>query len=63
MVPKTEKLSQAKIISAKSDVESAKFQREAADILDNSAAMQIRYFETIQGIAKTSNPKVLFLDL
>jgi len=35
------------VISAKADVESAKLLREAADILDTKAAMQIRYLETI----------------
>jgi erythrocyte band 7 integral membrane protein len=44
-------------------VESAKLLREAADTLDSRAAMQIRYLDTIQGIAKSNNPKVMFLNL
>lgn len=35
----TKRLTEAKIISAKADVESAKFYREAADMLDSQAAM------------------------
>jgi len=36
---KEKKLAEAKIISAKSDVESAKMMREAAELLNTSAAM------------------------
>ncbi|CAD8086727.1 unnamed protein product [Paramecium sonneborni] len=61
--PKAQRLAQSKIISAKSDVEAAKLMREAADMLDSKAAMQIRYFETIQLIAKNRNPKILFLSM
>ncbi|CAD8174748.1 unnamed protein product [Paramecium octaurelia] len=45
------------------DVEAAKLMREAADMLDSKAAMQIRYFETTQLIAKNKNPKILFLSM
>lgn len=37
-----------KIISTKADVESAKLQREAAELLDKKSALQIRYFDVIQ---------------
>ena len=40
---KQKRLSEAAIISAKADVESAKMMKEAAEILDSKAAMQIRY--------------------
>ena len=43
----------------KADVESAKLLREASDMLSSKAAMQIRYFDTVQGIAKGPNPKVI----
>lgn len=42
-VSKTKRLVESKIISAKADLESAKLYREAADILDIKAAMQIRF--------------------
>lgn len=35
--------------------------RAAADILSSAPAMQIRYLETMQQMAKTSNSKVIFL--
>ncbi len=46
-VAKEKRLAEGKIISAKADVLSAKLFREAADILDSAAAMQIRYLDTI----------------
>jgi erythrocyte band 7 integral membrane protein len=46
-VSKTKRLVESKIISAKADLESAKLYREAADILDIDAAMQIRFLETL----------------
>ena len=53
-----------KIISAKADVEAAKLMREAADVLDNKAAMQIRYLDTIVNVSKAmANPKVIFMPL
>lgn len=35
--------------------------RTAADILSSAPAMQIRYLETMQSMAKTANSKVIFL--
>jgi erythrocyte band 7 integral membrane protein len=60
---KQKRLAEAKIISAKADVESAKMLREAAEVLDSKAAMQIRYLEMIQDIAMRPAPKLLFLNL
>lgn len=48
MVPVSRKKAESKIISSKSDVESAKLLRQAADMLASDAAMQIRYFEVVQ---------------
>jgi hypothetical protein len=42
-------------------VESAKLMRQAADILSSAPAMQIRYLESMQAIAKTAGTKVIFL--
>lgn len=47
MATKTKKLGESKVISAKADVEAAKLLRKAADMLNTDAAMQIRYFDTI----------------
>lgn len=35
--------------------------RTAANILSSAPAMQIRYLETMQAMAKTANSKVIFL--
>jgi len=35
--------------------------RQAADILASKAAMQIRYLEAMQAMAKSSNSKVIFM--
>lgn len=42
-------------------VESAKLMRQAADILSSAPAMQIRYLEAMQTMAKSANSKVIFL--
>lgn len=39
--------SEANIINSKADVESASLLKEAADLLDTKAAMQIRYLEMV----------------
>jgi regulator of protease activity HflC (stomatin/prohibitin superfamily) len=48
-------------LSMAAEVESAKLMRQAADILSSPAAMQIRYLEAMQAMAKTANSKVVFL--
>jgi erythrocyte band 7 integral membrane protein len=35
--------------------------REAADILNTQSAMQIRYLETLNGMAKAPHTKIVFL--
>lgn len=60
---KERRLAESKVISAKADVESAKMMREAAEALNSKAAMQIRYYETIQNIVNTPNAKTVFLPL
>jgi len=47
VVSKTKRLVESQIISAKADLESAKLYREASDILDIKAAVQIRFLETL----------------
>ncbi|RKP13789.1 hypothetical protein BJ684DRAFT_9561, partial [Piptocephalis cylindrospora] len=55
------RIGESKVIAAKAEVDSAKLMREAADILNTPAAMQIRYLETMQSMAKTAGSKVIFL--
>ena len=52
------RLAQAKVISAKADLQSAKLMREASDLLSSSAAMQIRYLETVKQLSQ--NSKLIF---
>jgi erythrocyte band 7 integral membrane protein len=35
--------------------------RAAADILSSAPAMQIRYLETMQSMARTANSKIIFM--
>lgn len=57
------RLSEATIISAKADVESAKLLKETAEILNSSSAMQIRYLEAVQNITNKCGNKALFMSL
>ncbi|KAI1813066.1 stomatin family protein [Poronia punctata] len=61
MAAQSKRIGESKIISAKAEVESAKLMRQAADILSSAPAMQIRYLEAMQAMAKTANSKVIFL--
>lgn len=38
----------------------AKLQREAAEALSTDAALQIRYLDALEILAKTGNPKLIF---
>jgi erythrocyte band 7 integral membrane protein len=60
-VAKEKRLAESKILNATAEVESAKLMRQTADILSGKAAMQIRYLETIKGIASNDKVKVVFL--
>ena len=55
------RIAEGKIIQAQADVDSAKLLREASDILNTHAAMQIRYLDAITGLAKANNTKVIFM--
>lgn len=48
------RLSEAIIINNKADVESAALMRESAALLDNKAAMQIRYLEMVKELGESS---------
>lgn len=57
---KEKRLAESKVISAKADVETAKMMRQAADALNNKAAMQIRYLETLERVCTSQGTKVIF---
>ncbi|KMU71811.1 stomatin family protein [Coccidioides immitis RMSCC 3703] len=61
MAAQSKRIGESKVIAARAEVEAAKLMRAAADILSSAPAMQIRYLETMQQMAKTSNSKVIFL--
>jgi len=61
MAASSKRIGESKIIAAKAEVESAKLMRQAADILSSAPAMQIRYLEAMQAMAKSANSKVIFL--
>ena len=61
MAAQSKRTGEAKVISARAEVESAKLMRQAADILSSAPAMQIRYLEAMQSMAKSANSKVIFL--
>jgi len=61
MAAQSKRTGEAKVIAARAEVEAAKLMRQAADILSSAPAMQIRYLEAMQQMAKTANSKVIFL--
>ena len=56
----SKKIAEAKVIQSQADVEAARLMREAAQILATDAAMQIRYVESLESLAKSGNPKMVF---
>ncbi|GME73901.1 unnamed protein product [Ambrosiozyma monospora] len=61
MAAEAKRIGESKIIQAKAEVESAKLMRKAADILASKPAMQIRYLDAMQNMARTGNTKVIFM--
>ncbi|KAM3587205.1 hypothetical protein VKS41_002241 [Umbelopsis sp. WA50703] len=58
------RLGESRVIAAKAEVDSAKLMRDAANILNTPAAMQIRYLETLSSMAKNGQgPKTIFMPL
>lgn len=55
MAAQSKRAGGAKVISARAEVESVELRRRAADILSSAPAMQIRYLEAMQSMAKTAN--------
>lgn len=60
MAAQSKRIGESKVIAARAEVESAKLMRQAADILSSAPAMQIRYLEAMQAMAKSANSKVIF---
>ena len=58
--PIAKKIAEAKVILSQADVEAARLMKEASQALATEAAMQIRYIESLESIAKTGNPKFIF---
>jgi len=61
MAAQSKRIGEAKVIAARAEVEAAKLMRISADILSSAPAMQIRYLEAMQAMAKSANSKVIFL--
>jgi regulator of protease activity HflC (stomatin/prohibitin superfamily) len=57
------RIGESKVIAAQAEVQSSKLMREAADILNHPAAMQIRYLETLQTMSKHADRKVIFMPM
>lgn len=56
-----QRIGESKVIAAQAEVNAAALMREAADILNSPAAMQIRYLDTLQNMSKNAGTKVIFL--
>ncbi|KAF1834281.1 stomatin family protein [Decorospora gaudefroyi] len=61
MAAQSKRTGEAKVIAARAEVEAAKLMRQAANILSSAPAMQIRYLEAMQAMAKTANSKIIFM--
>jgi hypothetical protein len=55
------RVGESKVIAAKAEVDSAKLMREASEILNTPAAMQIRYLETMASMSRNPGTKVIFM--
>ncbi|KAJ2724138.1 hypothetical protein GGI07_002173 [Coemansia sp. Benny D115] len=55
------RIGESKVIQAKAEVDAAMLMREAAEILNTPAAMQIRTLDSLVTMAKSANTKVLFV--
>lgn len=60
-VAEAQRIGESKVIAAKAEVQAAKLMRNVADLLSSSPAMQIRYLDAMQTMARTSGTKVIFM--
>lgn len=58
-----EREAQALLISSRANVQSAELMRQASDLLNTPAAMQMRLLETYKVLAESQNTKVIFLPM
>ncbi len=58
---KQQRLGESRVIAARAEVEASKLLREASDILNTPVAMQMRYLDTLNSMAKSSNAKIIFM--
>jgi erythrocyte band 7 integral membrane protein len=56
----SKRIGEAKLITAQADVEAARLMRDAAEALSTDAALQIRYLDSLELLARTPNPKMVF---
>jgi regulator of protease activity HflC (stomatin/prohibitin superfamily) len=62
-VAESQKQSEARLIDAKGNLESAKIFKDAADILgENEISLQLQYFETLKFIAAEKNKTIIVPD-
>lgn len=54
------KIGEARVIMQQADVISAKLQKEVAEIMNTDAALQIRYLQALEQLARSGNPKMVF---
>lgn len=62
-VSKTKRAVESQIISAKADLECAQLYREASDILEIKAAVQIRFLETLENMNDMPSKKLTIIPL
>ncbi|GBC04512.1 hypothetical protein RclHR1_05700007 [Rhizophagus clarus] len=55
------RIGESKVIAAQAEVDAAKLMKQAAELLNSPAAMQIRYLETMSSMSKNSGTKVIFM--
>lgn len=60
-VAKQQKIGESKVIAAKAEVDAAKLFREASEILNTPAAIQIRHLDTMIDMARSYNSKIIFV--
>ncbi|KAI9184406.1 hypothetical protein H9P43_003459 [Blastocladiella emersonii ATCC 22665] len=60
---KQKRAGESRLIAAEADVAASKLLRVAADVLNSSAAMQIRYLDTLKAMASGAERKVIFMPL
>ncbi|CAG8508084.1 11080_t:CDS:2 [Paraglomus brasilianum] len=56
-----QRIGRSKVIAAQAEVDAAKLMRQAAELLNIPAAMQIRYLETMSSMAKGPGTKTIFM--